>query len=322
MLKVNTQVAEIPTVRPGGPAPGTAFNLNRLVYFAAVVDCGSFTRAAAHLGVTKAVVSQQIARLEQDLGTTLLVRSTRRVAATEAGLALQVRCRTILREAEEAYADLAHAASEPSGTLRLTAPYDYSVAVVVPVAAEFARRYPQCHVQLHVSDQRLDMNTGDCDVAIRLGSLADSALQARRIGSFRELLVASPDVAARIGADIASLAAAPFIANIALSQPLRWTFVRRAAPHDSRELRMSQAMAINATPAVLRAALAGAGATVVPDFLAKDDLASGRLVQLFQDWKLPGGGIHAVYPAARHRPSKVRVFVDMLELAERQRNEN
>jgi DNA-binding transcriptional LysR family regulator len=322
MLQANNHITETTTVRASGPTPGTAFNLNRLVYFAAVVDCGSFTRAAGHLGITKAVVSQQVARLEQDLGTTLLVRSTRRVAPTEAGLALHARCQTILGEAEAAYADLSHAATEPSGTLRLTAPYDYSVAVVVPVAAEFARRYPRCHVQLHVSDQRLDLSSGDWDVAIRLGSLADSALQARRIGSFRELLVASPDVAARIGADLASLEAAPFIANIALSQPLRWTFVRRAAPHDSRELRMHQAMAINATPAVLRAALAGAGATVVPDFLAKDDLASGRLVQLFKDWKLPGGGIHAVYPSARHRPSKVRVFVDMLELAERQRNEN
>jgi DNA-binding transcriptional LysR family regulator len=83
---------------------------------------------------------------------------------------------------------------------------------------------------------------------------------------------------------------------------------------------MRQSMAISATPAVLAAALAGAGASVVPDFLVKDELASGRLVQLFADWELPGGGIYAVYPAARHRPSKVRVFVDMLQVAERQRN--
>src|SRR3954463_7030341 len=107
-------------------------NLNRLAYFAAVVETGSFTAAAARLGITKAVVSQQVARLEEELGTTLLVRTTRRVEPTEAGRAFHARCVVILRESEEAFVEITRAAGSPTGTLRITAPFDYGAAVVVP----------------------------------------------------------------------------------------------------------------------------------------------------------------------------------------------
>lgn len=107
-------------------------NLNRLAYFAAVVDTGSFTRAAERLRITKAVVSQRVAELERETGTTLLVRSTRRVHPTEAGRTLHARCALILREAEVAFDELAQAAAEPTGTLRITAPNDYGTATVVP----------------------------------------------------------------------------------------------------------------------------------------------------------------------------------------------
>src|SRR3954464_15628110 len=103
-------------------------NLNRLAYFAAVIDAGSFTAAAARLGITKAVVSQQVARLEEELETTLLVRTTRRVAATEAGRAFHARCVVILREAEDAFAGMTQASASPTGTLRITAPLDYGAA--------------------------------------------------------------------------------------------------------------------------------------------------------------------------------------------------
>lgn len=99
-----------------------ATNLNRLAYFAAVVDAGSFTRAAEYLGITKAVVSQQVARLEQEVGTTLLMRTTRRVQATEAGLLFHARCVSILRDAEDALGELAQRRTEPKGLLRITAP--------------------------------------------------------------------------------------------------------------------------------------------------------------------------------------------------------
>ncbi|MCK1379881.1 LysR family transcriptional regulator, partial [Bradyrhizobium sp. 24] len=175
-------------------------NLNRLAYFAAVVDTGSFTRAAERLGITKAVVSQQVAQLERDLGTSLLVRTTRRVHPTEAGRMFHARCAMILREAEDAFDELAQAAAAPTGTLRITAPNDYGTAVVVAVVTAYAARYPNCRVELTLEDQTVDLASGQIDMAIRVGWLVDSSLQARKIGSFRQCLVGAPAFTDRIAA--------------------------------------------------------------------------------------------------------------------------
>src|SRR5450432_2816328 len=126
-------------------------NLNRLAYFAAVVDAGSFTRAAAGLGITKAVVSQQVAKLEEEVGTTLLIRTTRSVQATEAGRSLYARCTVILRESADAFDELAQGVASPRGTLRIAAPFDYGSTVVVTVVTELTRRYPRINVVLKLS---------------------------------------------------------------------------------------------------------------------------------------------------------------------------
>ena len=290
-----------------------SINLNRLAYFAAVVDGGSFTRAAERLGVTKAVVSQQVARLEQDVGITLLLRTTRTVTPTEAGQALHTRCARMLGEADEAFAELAQSAAEPTGTLRITAPNDYGNSAVVPVLVAFRRRHPSCKVQLSLSDRRAEMNTGAWDVAIRLGWLTDSSLRARRIGTFRQVLVAAPALAQPLSGPDA-LHQLPFVANAALNEPLRWAFTRRAPGNAERcEVALQSSFAVDATPALLGAICQGAGFGVVPDYLAQAELDSGRLVELLPEWALPEGGIFAVYPGARFKPSKVTTFVDMLQ---------
>lgn len=294
-------------------------NLNRLAYFAAVVDTGSFTRAAERLGITKAVVSQQVAQLERDLRTTLLVRTTRRVQPTEAGRLLHARCVTILREAEEAFHELAQAAAEPTGTLRITAPNDYGTVVVTQVIAAFAARYPACRAEVTLSDETVDLVSGRIDLAIRVGWLADSSLQARKIGSFRQLLVGAPAFTDRIAAlgDPEDLATLPFIANMALGEPLLWQFSR--GDLDRRTVRMQGGITIDTTPGVLAAVRAGGGVSILPDFLVADDLASGLMTQALPEWQLPSGGIYTVYPAARFRSPKVTAFVEMLVAAEKQR---
>jgi DNA-binding transcriptional LysR family regulator len=288
-----------------------AINLNRLAYFAAVVDAGSFTKAAERLGITKTVVSQQVARLEAELRTSLLVRTTRRVEPTEAGRQLHARCVNILNEAEDAFGELAQANVEPVGSLRVAAPNDYGVCTIAPLAARFSRRFPSCTVDLILSDAKIDLVANQIDLSIRVGWLDDSSLQARRIGTFRQLLLAAPDLAGRFAVtEPEDLATLPFIANGALRDPLVWRFIRNDFEH--RTVRMPLAMSINATPAVLAATLAGGGISVLPDFLALEHVNSGRLVHLLPSWTLPSGGIHAVYPAARFRPPKVTEFVSML----------
>lgn len=290
-------------------------NLNRLAYFAAVVDTGSFTRAAERLGITKAVVSQQVARLEKELGTTLLIRTTRRVHPTEAGQLFHARCLLILREAADAIDELAEATAEPKGTLRLTAPYDYGTSVVVPVVTAFSARFPACRVELMLSDQTLDLSSGKLDLAVRVGWLKDSNLHARRIGTFRQVLVGGRELASKIAKakapeDVATL---PFVANTALPDPLQWRFARGATEH--RTIRAQSSIAIDSTPAVLRAVEAGAGLSVLPDFLVAEHIASGHLIQALPQWRLPSGGIYAVYPPSRFRSPKVAAFADMLTLA-------
>ena len=228
------------------------------------------------------------------------------------------RCVMILREAEDDFDELAQAATDPTGTLRIAAPNDYGTAVVVAVLTAFTARYPACRVELTLSDETVDLVSGRIDMAIRVGWLVDSSQQARKIGSFGQLLVSSPAFADRIAAahEPEDLAALPFIANMALREPLLWQFSR--GDFDRRAVRMQASIAIDTTPGVLAAVRAGGGLSVLPDFQVADDLASGRLINALPEWRLPSGGIYTVYPAARFRPPKVTVFVEMLMAAKQQ----
>lgn len=287
-------------------------NLNRLAYFAAVLDTGSFTQAAERLGVTKAVVSQQVAKLEEELGASLIVRSTRSVQPTEAGRAFHARCILILKEAEDAFDLVAEASGAPSGTLRLTAPYDYGTAKVVPAVTRYISRHPGCEVEVNFTDRRLDLMAGELDLAIHVGWLQDSSLQARRIGDFRQVVVATPRFVSEhaVPQEPADLMGLPLVANLALRDPLTWRFSRDAVTRETVQL--AARLRLDTTTAVYNAVLLGAGISVLPDFLVAGDLAAGRLIALLPDWQLASGGIHAVFPPARYRPPKVSAFVEIL----------
>jgi DNA-binding transcriptional LysR family regulator len=292
-------------------------NLNRLAYFAAVIDAGSFTRAAAALGITKAVVSQQVAKLEEEVGTTLLLRTTRSVQATEAGRSLYARCTVILRESADAFDELAQGIASPRGTLRIAAPFDYGSSVIVPVVTELTRRYPRIEVVLNLSDRAT--NQQESDLAIRVGWLEASSRQARRVGSFQQWLVCAPRLSEALSRvrqpeDLAEL---PFVANVSLPEPLVWRFTRDAG--GQRTVRMRSTIATDATTAVLAAVIAGAGLSVLPDYVVAQEVASGRLCHVRPDWKLRSGGIHVVFPAARFRPAKIGRFVELLLESERAR---
>ena len=294
-------------------------NLNRLIYFTTVLEAGSFTAAGDRLGVAKAVVSHQVATLERELGVTLLTRTTRRLHATEEGQLFYRRCTDILREAESAYAEVSQHTAEPSGVLTLTAPLDYGSAVLAPTVADYLIRYPQMRVDLVLDDHISDLVAERLDLSIRVGWLADSSHPARRLGSFSQLLVGTPELAKRLGdaagpTDVEKL---PWIANGALKNALRWTFSREGS---SVTIDASASVKTDKTPAAYACALAGIGVGIFPDFLVAQEIKAGRLVHLLPHWTLPDGGIHAVFPMARFRPAKVRVFLDLLVAAERHRS--
>jgi len=293
-------------------AAAGGFNLNRIVYFAAVVETGSFTKAAERLGITKAVVSQQITRLEADFRTALLIRTTRHVRTTEVGQAFYTHCTSILKEAEQAFGELSASASEPSGVLRLTVPFDYGLRVIVPALTPFTTRYPNCQVDVHFSDEIQALNASQFDLAIRVGWLKEQHLQVRKLGTFSQKLVAAPQFVARFPAihTPESVASLPFIANTALREPTRFIISKKTAQQPM--IATNTALFLNATLAVREATMAGTGISVLPDYVINEDLQANRLIELLADWSLPDGDIYAVYPTTSYRPAHVRAFVDLL----------
>ena len=286
-------------------------NLNRLSVFVALVRAGSFTAAAEQLGLTKAMVSQHLAKLERELGTTLLLRSTRRMSLTEAGTLFHADCVRLLADAEAAIARVGGNRDTPSGTLRLTTSTDYGMAVVAPALASFCQLHPQVQIDLVIGDRINDLIAERFDLAIRVGWLRDSSLHATRLGSFRQMVVATPAYLATHGTPRRpeQLATHGWIAMSVLATPLRWTFVNHAGAR--RTVRMKSVAQANNAAAVRAMVLADAGVAVLPDYLAEEDIRAGRLVVLLAQHRLPEGGIHAVYPG-RQAPAKVRSFIDHL----------
>jgi DNA-binding transcriptional LysR family regulator len=286
-------------------------NLNRLAVFATLVRAGSFTAAAEQLGLTKAMVSQHLAKLEQELGVTLLVRSTRRMSLTEAGAVFHADCVRILADTDAAIERVGECRETPRGTLRLTTSTDYGMAVVASALASFVQRYPAVQADLVIGDQINDLIAERFDLAIRIGWLRDSSLRAIRLGSFRQLVVATPAylVAHDTPRQPEQLAAHGWIAMSVLASPLRWTFTSQGGKR--RTVRMRAVAQANNAAAVRAMVLADAGIGVLPDYLAEADIRAGRLVVLVAHYRLPEGGIHAVYPG-RQAPAKVRTFINHL----------
>lgn len=294
-------------------------NLNRLSHFIAVVEAGSFTAAAEKLGLAKAAVSHQVAQLEKELGTTLLIRTTRRLRPTDTGQRFYERCVLILRDAAEAVGAVSEEAEIPSGTLTLTAPLDYGMRVVVDAVAAYVAQYPAIEVNLSFNDVVFDMIEKRLDIAIRAGWLVDSSERARRIGTFEQYLVCSPAYAAKLGAaeHPRVLEGASWIANGALKAPLQWSFTNAAGEQAS--VVGKGPVAVDSTDAAYCCALAGIGLAVLPDYQVRTELADGRLVRILADWTLPSGGIHVVYPPSHFRPARVRAFVEILQKLEKAR---
>lgn len=289
------------------PAPPS---LDRLLFFTTTLEAGSFTAAGARLGVTKSLVSQQVARLEQELRTTLITRTSRRLAPTEAGAALHARCAPALAEAAAALEEVAEGAG-PTGTLRIAAPLDYGTAVVAPAVARFVAAHPVCPVELHLADAVHDLMAERLDLAIRTGWLREEpgSYATRRLGDFRQILACTPGRPPLQSP--ADLAAQPWIAHARLREPCRWRF-RRDGAAETVTVAMRAVVTVDTTPAVRALALAGTGYCILPDYAVEEDLAAGRLVAPLQGWVLPEGGVHALLPPARFRPARVKLFLEML----------
>lgn len=287
---------------------GTA-DLNQLLVFVRVVQLGSLSEAARRLELPKSTVSRRLADLEARIGERLVQRTTRKLAVTEAGRVLFERVAPAMSEIEEAEGALAGMHGTPRGLLRVAAPM--SVRALGPIVAEFLRRHPGVEVEMVCSDRRVDLVEERFDVAIRAGALVDSSLVARRLGSARSMLVASPAYRKRSGLPKtpAELAAHACIAFGGGAAPRVWTL---DAAGKRVEVRVRPRLTVNDLELVREAALGGAGIASLPQMLCADDLRKGRLVHLLAEWSSPEVPVHALYPTRRQLAPKVIAFVDLL----------
>ena len=290
-------------------------NLQRLAIFVAVVDAGSFTAAAVALGQTKAAVSFNVKQLESELGVSLLVRSTRRLALTDAGERFYQRCLRLLQDAENVLDDVRRDHHGLSGVLRITTTPEYGAQVVVPALAAFSRLHPRLRIQHVSSSYHADLISERFDVAIRLGQLADSSHHAARLDSFAILPVASPEYLTRhpVGS-LAQLAQAQWIAHSRLSSPLSWQVITPERQAVLFKVEDTATLMGDSASALLAFALHGAGVALLPEWLVRPAIAEGKLCPLLADHQFPAQRIDALYPSTRHVPEKVRAFIDFLRV--------
>jgi len=255
-------------------------SLDGLQVFAAVAEAQSFTVAADKLGMTKASVSLQMARLESLLGVTLLTRTTRRVRMTEAGQALFEQSAPALHALRTAMSQVGQRDVALKGTLRLTAPVEHFAQSLAPVVTAFAERHPELRLELHASDQVADLVKEGIDLAIRLGALRDSTLRAVRLGTFEQQVVAAPSYLRRHGTPSRpeQLAEHDWVTLTLMRTPLTWTFT--SAEGAATAVRMKSRVRVDASTSLRALLLCGAGVSVLPDYSIQDDLASGSLAVL------------------------------------------
>ncbi|WP_299131183.1 LysR family transcriptional regulator [uncultured Amaricoccus sp.] len=280
--------------------------------FVAVMELGSFARAAERLGTSAGQASKMVARLEQDLGARLLNRTTRALAPTEVGRAYHERVRDILTEYESLDAQVKQAMSKPSGRLRLTAPLTFGVGHLAPILLEFAALYPAIELDVGFSDRVVSLVEEGFDAAIRVGRPADASLIARKLADVRLAVVGAPAYLERAGIPEtpAALADHECVIDTNPRDPALWRF--RAPDGSKLSVTVSGRLRFSDASVSLAAAEAGFGLAKLPDFVVAHSLRAGRLRRLFASYDDEPYGLYVLYPPGRHLAAKVRVLVDFL----------
>jgi DNA-binding transcriptional LysR family regulator len=287
-------------------------DLNEIVVFARVVQTGSFTAAAAALGMPKSSVSRKVSELEERLKSRLLQRTTRTLGLTDVGRTYYEYCLRIVAEIEEAERAVSQLQDTPRGPLRVTAPLNF--AFLGPIVADFLKRYPEVQLDLVCTDRLVDLVEERFDLGIRAGALADSTLIARNLGHAPRLLVASPAYLKKHGRPKAP-------EDLARHQCLLFgagrerALMRLEAAGRALELKVPVKFVVNDTDMLHASAMAGLGIALVPIFRCSGDLKQKRLERVLPAWKAPVTPIHAVYPSTRHLSPKVKTFVDHVQAA-------
>ncbi|WP_372803031.1 LysR family transcriptional regulator [Paracoccus seriniphilus] len=281
-----------------------------LAVFVAIVEAGSFSEAGRRLKLSTSVVSHHLSRLEAKLGVTLFFRSTRSMSLTPEGQAALGPARRMVAAGEEALDLLGDTSEEPVGSLKITMPAFGERTRLRQRLWEFSQRHPMVAISLHSSDKRDDLVKGGFDLAIRLGTLRDSSLKSRKIGTFRRVVVASPDYLATRAPirTVEDLQHCEFVSIAMLPDTLTLWRQGQSATISTENTRLE----VDTIGTAKSAVLAGLGVQHLPHDEVLDELASGALIQVLPDWSLPELGIYAVWPEIGPQKKLTRRLLDFL----------
>lgn len=286
-------------------------DVSALITFAAVIDAGSFSAAAQRLDQTPSGVSRAISRLESQLGMTLITRTTWRLDLTEEGQWLLARTRAILADLQDTEEQLAARLLQPSGWVRVNAATPVLDHLIAPLAADFMDAYPLVRLELASGETVIDLIEERADLAIRIGPLADSTLNARRLGNSRLRLLASPAYLARHGVpdSIKALAGHRLLGFTAPASLNIWPLPQQGGDG----LPVQAAIAASSGETLRHLALANAGIACLADFLTRDDLSAGRLVPVLESATLPWTQpVWAVFYKQGVLPARVAALLNFL----------
>jgi DNA-binding transcriptional LysR family regulator len=279
--------------------------------FVAIVDKGSLTAAAKQLGRSLQSISRSLATLEGDLGVELIARTTRRSAATEAGLAFYRRVGAALSEIEAAKLETSNRRSEPVGLLRITCSTVFAPLYVVPAVCAFLESHPKVDIDLDMSDGYVDLISQGFDLAIRIGELPDSSLKAKRLADLRRVVFAAPDYFAKHGRPKVpgDLAGHQCLVRTSARDSDAWPFLvggRLKAVKVAGRFRSSGALAVN------EAAVQGLGIANAPLWQVRALVDRGVVELILTRFEPPRVPVHAVWPATRLLPAKTQLFLNYL----------
>ncbi|HTI18719.1 MAG TPA: LysR family transcriptional regulator [Trinickia sp.] len=284
--------------------------LEDLQIYVAAVDERSFTAAALRLQLSKQFISRRVMGLESDLGVRLLVRNTRKLAVTDLGQEFYERAKRILAEVADAEQAMSSQRSNPRGLLRVSAPMSFGATHLSPLVADFMRTNPDVRVDVELSDRVVDIIGESFDVALRIGTLADSTLIAQKLAEIRMIACCSPDYASRRRLPVtpADLARHPCLLY---GQEGRtgWEFL---VDGTSRAFEVRGPLRANNGEVIREAAVAGLGIALLPEFIVASALKSGALLEVLNDFDSPPLALYAVYPQHRESAVTVRAFAHFL----------
>jgi DNA-binding transcriptional LysR family regulator len=280
--------------------------------FVRVVETGSFSAAAKLLRVGQPAISKTVAQLEARLGVRLLLRSSRRLAPTEAGHEFFERARRTLEAADAAEHGAREAGTGLSGRLRFAAAVTFARLHILPRLPQFLASHPSLAIDAILDDRNVDLIEEGIDVALRLGELAEPSLTARRIARQRRLVVGTPAYFARAGAPRtpSELATHAAVIDAQGGGGADWNFNRGGV---EQSITLTARVRLTAAEGVRECVLAGLGLCVATEWMFAPELASGRVREVMTDWHLPAIDLWAAFPAGRRVSAQARAFASFVE---------